>query len=360
MSDLSPEQNLGGFGWPSLIRMSVPGNDPLRHAILLQRCFDGSEMRWTDALVARTRRHAGGCLSAVEMSLRLEMAARRPDLVKLIEAFPADYCWTRTQQEHDLIEPESLLHFRDRAAVGLIQQDPFLASAGQETAASASISPFPTEIADMLSGLLLAQAGWADRGPDETPMRPDLPAEEMSDLVWTVAAIVARGLVGVHDGAPGEIMTLVDRSGEALIARHDEQSAPYAMASLLAHRLRGGGLGEEELGYMARGGHALALLAVIADRLAIELPVLARVAIECSEKMLFALCRAAQFPREVAVRLVLGRKCVVHGVDDSKLVEYADDYDHLDPSLAAASLAGLGVAAPLRAKLARFIWSDGV
>jgi len=74
--------------------------------------------------------------------------------------------------------------------------------------------------------------------------------------------------------------------------------------------------------------------------------------VEGTEQTLFTLCRAAQFPREVAVRLVLGRRCVARGVDDSVLVDYADDYEMMTLAEARDALTLLGLSAPLRIRLA--------
>lgn len=342
MSAPLPEENRLNPLWHSALPPGTLGGegDAMRHALFLHRCFDGRAMRWSEAMVARTRRHIGGCLSAVELALRLELGAE-------IEArLPDAVCWARVQEDPALLSPTLLADMRDRAAIGLMAQDSMLADQADETD-NISLS---AEQADLLAALTLAQSGWADIGPDDRPMRADLPAEAMPELVWTAGALLANALIGGDMAASAA--KAIDRACAALLTRHDEQHMPFAQAALLAHRLRGAGDSAEALLYLARRRHVLALLALAADRLAVDLPCLARHVIEGEERALFTLCRAAQFPREVAVRLVLGRRSVARGVDDSVLVEYADDYDGMTVDVARAATSVLGLSAPLRAKLA--------
>lgn len=307
----------------------------MRHVLWLQRCFDGRAMRWSDALVTRTRRHIGGCLSSVEMALRLELGAafdaQLPDMV----------CWARVQADPALLSPMLLADMRDRAAIGLMAQDSMLA----EAVADADAPPPMDEETDLFAALALAQAGWADAGPDDRPMRADLPAEAMPELVWTAGALLADAASAADAGA-------IDMACTAVLTRHDEQHMPFAQAALLAHRLRTVGDGPVTLLHLARRRHILTLLAMMADRIGVDLPCLVRHVVEGEERALFTLCRAAQFPREVAVRLVLGRRSVARGVDDSVLVDYADDYDGMTLEAARAAVAGLSLSVPLRSKLA--------
>ncbi|MDQ4419985.1 hypothetical protein OOT33_05965 [Sphingobium sp. DEHP117] len=315
----------------------TPGGEgeATRNALFLQRCFGGRAMRWSDALIARTRRHIGGCLSSVEMALRLELGAdfdaRLPDAV----------CWPRVQADPALIDDALLADMRDRAAIGLMARDPMLADPAEHPATS----PLPQAVADFVAALALAQSGWADAGPDDLPMRADLPAEAMPDLVWTVGALIA-------DAAPAEDMQAIDQACVALLTRHDEQHMPFAQAALLAHRLHGVPNDADMLLTLARQRQVLALFAVMADRLGVDLRCLVRHVVEAEEMALFTLCRAAQFPREVAVRLVLGRRSVARGVGDSVLVDYADDYEGMTLKQARAAVAGLSLSAPLRTRLA--------
>lgn len=345
MSDPSPDAYPAGSG---PVRAS-PGpawraeTDTLRHAIMLQRCFDGPEMRWSDALVTRMRRHLGGCLASVEMRMRLEMERFLP------VSMPTEaQCWAAVQRRPTLISLPLLDHFRDRAAFSLMRQDQLHAMPAE---ADADDAPIPAELAELLATIARAQADWADTGPDTSPMRADFPAELMAELVWTVAAVLADALIAGGNLTPTRAMAAVEQAGVAVLAGHDEQTMPFAMAALLAHRARALGITEAGLLGLARGRHILPLLAILGDRTGIELLTLARAAVEEHERILFLLCRAAEFPREVAVRLVLGRRCVVWGVDDSMLVQLADGYDALGVEAARDAVAALRLPEPLRARL---------
>ncbi|MBP6030308.1 MAG: hypothetical protein KA533_02655 [Sphingobium sp.] len=330
--------------WLSVLPSDHPGGegDAMRHAILLHRCFDGSEMRWSDALVARTRRHVGGCLTAVEMTLRLDLASAGS---LHLNDLPDALCWARVRHDPALLGASLLAHMRDRAALGLMGQDHAFADALEESAPHLGAST-----QEALVALALAQAGWADAGPDETLLRADMPAEAMPELVWTAGAIIADALLSA--GQPPADLGLIDRACSSLLARHDEHHMPFAQAALLAHRLRAQAIDDAQLLALARRRHVLALLGIAADRLGLELPCLVRHMVEGTEQTLFTLCRAAQFPREVAVRLVLGRRCVARGVDDSVLVDYADDYEMMTLAEARDALTLLGLSAPLRIRLA--------
>lgn len=343
MSAFPPNENKPVAGWPYGLAPVERGamGDAVAHALFLHRCFDGRAMRWSDALIARTRRHIGGCLSAVEMALRLELGA------EIDGRLPHSVCWTRVEADPGLLSLTLLIHMRDRAAIGLMAQDSMLADAPMETAAPS----FSDTISDLLAALALAQSGWADAGPDERPLRSDLPAEAMTELVWTTGAMLADARLA-SDSHALEDVKAIDGACAALLTRHDEEHMPFAQASLLAHRLRQEGDSAELLVYLARNRQILALLAVVAGRLDVDLPCLIRHCVEGEEQALFSLCRAAQFPREVAVRLVLGRRSVARGVDDSVLVHYADGYDEIKPDEARAAMGLLGLSAPLRAKLA--------
>lgn len=345
MSDPSPDAYPAGFG--PVRAPSEPvwrtETDALRHAIMLQRCFDGPEMRWSDALIARMRRHLGGCLTSVEIRMRLEMVRISP------VSMPTDaHCWLAVQRRPALISAPLLDHFRDRAALSLMLQDQPHALPAEADGGGASLPP---ELAELLAPLALALGDWADTGPDTSPMRADLPAELMAELVWTVAAMLAETLVAGGSVTAARAMGLVEQAGVAVLAGHDEQTMPFATAALLAHRARA--LGIDEAGFLglARGRHILPLLAILADRTGIELLTLTRAVVEDGERTLFLLCRAAEFPREVAVRLVLGRRCVARGVDDSMLVQFADGYDAMRVEAARDAVASLRLPEPLRARL---------
>lgn len=345
MSDPSPDADSADSGpvrsFPLLTRQA--GKDALRHAIMLQRCFEGPEMRWSDVLIARTRRHLGGCLTSVEMRIRAEM-----ERLGVAPLSTQARCWPSVQRQPTLISVPLLDHFRDRAALSLMQQD--MLHALPPGASDAGMA-LPPEITELLTTLTSSQAEWADAGPDASPMRADLPAELMAELVWTVAAVLVDAVVAGGGLSAPQAMILVERAGTAILANHDEQTMPFAIAALLAHRARAVDMREPGLLHLARDRHILPLLAVLADRTGIELLTLVRMAVDESERILFLLCRAAEFPREVAVRLVLGRRCVARGVDDSMLVQFADGYENMTLETAREAILALRLPEPFRVRL---------
>lgn len=323
--------------------------DAVRHLIMLQRCFGGREMRWSDALVTLTRRHAGGCFSGMEMALRREMERLAPDASAILTGVPDNCCWAYIQRDPTLIGATLLDHFRDRAAISLMQQDHH---AGQTPEGEGEHQPFQADVEDALVTINLSLGGWGGRRADADPMPIDLHAEAIPELVWNAAAIMAGAMMIGGTSGESDVLALLDEAGNAFLARYDEEHAPYTQAALLAHRLRANGIDEGHLLRLARHRHIVPLLAIMADRIGADMATTVRTVVDTSEQMLFTLCRAAEFPREVAVRLVLGRRSVAQGVDDSMLVELADGYDLMAPAEARDAMAGLRVTEPFRAKLA--------
>lgn len=349
MNAPAPDTHRATQAWLSALPPAYAGgeSDAVRHAIFLQRCFDGREMRWSDALVVRTRRHIGGCLVATEMALGLELRASYPEF-----PLPSDpVCWARVQQDPSLLSPSLLAHMRDRAAIGLMGRDLALGDTAHNDADRES-ELFPPSARELLDAVSLGQAGWNDIGPDASPMRVDLPAEMLPELVWTVGALLADTVIDADQSTTVRCVE-IDHACSAILARYDEQPMPFAQAALFAHQMHGLGIDEAYLLYLSRSRAVLALLAIAADRLGVELPCLVRHVVEASEQALFTLCRAADFPREVAVRLVLGRRSVARGADDSVLVHYADGYDGMTLAEAQRDMAMLGLSPYLRSQLSR-------
>ena len=318
-------------------------------SLLLERCFGGQDARWSDALVTRMRRHIGGCVMAVEATLRHWLAQSGEDGQALVAAVPEPVGWAALQRRPDLLGNRLIAHFRDRAAVSLMAQEEL--ADGASGTAEPPEELFPAALAHDISSLALAERRWCDDRPDETPMIADLPAEDMEQLVWTVMALLADAAAPVRAFPLGDMVRLADRAGCAVLARHDEQTAPFVMASLVAHRLRGAGAGEEHLLWLGRHRQVLALLAILADRTGVDGPLLVSRIVEGPEHLLFQICRAADFPREVAVRLMLGRRSIARGVEDSVLIEYAEGYDGLSREQAALAVAPLGLSLRFREKL---------
>lgn len=326
----------------------------LNHAILLDRCFREEGRHWSDALVARTRRHVGGAVAAVETALQLELAKRSSPNAAIISSLSAGCAWKALRRRPEVLTVSLLGYFQDRAAIGLMQQ---FGPAGDVASPECKDSPLSEEGAEMLAAIRLATLGWADTGPDDVAIRADLTAEAMAELVWTVAALLADQAMGTGAITESEVLSALHNAGRAFLVRHDEQNGPEAMAALLAHRLRSLPPAQVPLVALARERQVLALVAIAAERTGLAVGMGMRLVAQAPEEVLFAFFHAAGFPREAAVRLVLGRRCVCSGADDATLIGYADEYERIAPEDARATLAAWAVAPLLRERLA--ILRDG-
>ncbi len=346
MSEPSPHLNgrPDDGRWPFFV--AIPGGHA--DSLLLERCFGGDAARWSDAMVTRMRRHLGGCVLAVEVAVRDQLSKAGEEERALIAALPAGLSWKALQRRPGVLGRDLVDHFRDRAAISLMAQAEF-SGAGQEIPPVTDV--FPIDIAQDIAALSQAERRWADERPDEAVMTLDLPAEMLEQMVWTVTALITDAVALTRSLPLADIAALADQAGRAVLTSYDEEGAPQVLASLLAHRLRGMHAGEEQLLWLARHRHALALLGVLADRLGVDIAVLISRIVEGPEYLVFHMCRAADFPREVAVRLMLGRRSIANGVEDSVLVEYADEYDRLSRDQAALAVAPLGFARSFREKL---------
>jgi len=343
MREISPDPFWGAFDRHPSLPPSYWGaqSDALHHHMLLERCFDGREARWSDALIARTRRHIGGCVSAVEMGLRMALEPVTISSFNLGDAFPQDYCWRAVQHKPAILSASLLRHFRDRAALSLMGQE--AADVPPSMTGIEEDQAFPPDAAQSLSSLSFILGGWRDTSPDHMPMRPDMPAEMMQDLVWTIAALMTQALVRTDLIPAQDAVALVQRSGQTVLERYDEQNSPFALAALFALQMRMAPAEDDQLLALARGQHNMALYAIAAERNSIEIKHVISSVVEGQEQDIFTLCRAADFPREVAVRLVLGRRSVSRGVEDSVLVEYADHYENMSHEHARAAVMNLSL-----------------
>lgn len=320
--------------------------------------FPPARSRWSDALVARTRRHIGGCCAAVEMALRMELTARAPLLAPLFDAAaggpePA-IVWRRVQERPDAMGEALLAHMRARAALSLMMQDAPGAPEGLLTL-------LPEDKRETLRAACdsarLALGRWADRQAEDAPLRADLSAEAMADLVALAAAALldTARRPGIEPVLP--LARLVEQEAHALIARHDEESGALASIAAAARLLddalpAGAQAGLEEL-------DPWLLCALIGARTGVETTQVVLALVDGRDEDLLALARAADIRAPVALGLLLRVGALRPLPESGALNAMAARFDALGADEARESAAMLALPAPLRAALARLTGGAG-
>ena len=266
MSDPSPRNDravaldLGSLALPldgSLRRASA-------HAISLSRFFPAPLPSWSDAMVMRTRRQAGGCVAAVDAALRLAMIRRLPQIEIVLENLPAGHVWTVIAEHPELLSPALFAQFRLRAAMGLlIGRDD--GEAGRMMNALAADDP---AIAQALAALTAAQLRWSDRGMEDAPVTADLPAVAMEELVSLCCAVLVQALMASDVVPVDQLLDCAQHSCDVILAHHDEEAGALGVAALIARALDGRPLDDALLCALAQERQLL-LCALIAQRSAV-------------------------------------------------------------------------------------------
>jgi hypothetical protein len=217
-------------------RLSRRLMNELRHRADLALFADDAPPRWTDALLAETRFHLAGTMNAMEMAIRLEITNR--DVEAELGLLGQPYCSLALERQVELLSPELLSHYRLRGALSVILRERVgRAAFGSESALLAQLGDGP--FAQTLAALALAEQRWCGPLLLDAPLRPDLPAEHFSDLAWTVAALLIRGLSQPKAATDRTAMHAVIQAVERVIARHDEGGGPFALAQRCARALSG-------------------------------------------------------------------------------------------------------------------------
>ncbi|OYW82901.1 MAG: hypothetical protein B7Z20_13300, partial [Sphingobium sp. 32-64-5] len=113
-----------GDRWPlPPVLLGAGRGRSLACSMVVERCFDGADARWSDALITRMRRHIGGCVHGVEPLVRAELRRFAPAEAGHIDALPPSVAWRALQQRPSLLGERLIHHFRNRAAISLMVQD---------------------------------------------------------------------------------------------------------------------------------------------------------------------------------------------------------------------------------------------
>lgn len=330
--------------------IGAAGQD-LRHANDLVALIDVGQRRWTDALLSETRAHLAGCLNAIELALFLQMGDSW--LAKPVEALGPNFCRTAVEHNPATISPLLLGHLRHRAAAALM-----LRMALGTPAVVIQVAPDAPEsqdrhVGDALAALRLSLDPWYDPHPADRPMRADLPAESLCELVWTAAALLVDGLAVRMGVDCATASPALGRAAQAVIARHDEQSGPFARAAYVAMLLSDNAQADRQAAGAALDHDLLLVAALGGRRCGMTLDLALALLIDGSGEERAAFARTLNLSADAYVALLTGLGPVHDDAPDSVLPELVQHYRQLTPDMASMALARWCGPEPLVDKLAR-------
>ncbi|SCW68544.1 hypothetical protein SAMN02927924_02121 [Sphingobium faniae] len=336
--------------WPMTRVMAGLSAVPVGHAIDLAFLFplDGRERN--DALTAETRRHLGGCLTAIEIAFRAALQDEAPVAV-ILDAWPDPLCWPTICAQPTMLGPSLLAHMQMRAGIGLLLRQSGCPDSERtvEEADSALPADDPA-VGDALSALALAEGRWLMAGGEDQPLRPDVPAEFFAELVWTAAACLAA-VVQRASGTDDAVIAAFERAGEALLRRHDEAVSPISIADVVVRQLGDRADGPELLAVALTQRRFLLFTALAARRLRMESAQLADILLFGPLDQVAALNRSLGGTASDHVHLLLALRPVRAGLTDAAVVAQAEHYQSLPAIQADATVSALRTPAAFRAKL---------
>ncbi|BAV64184.1 hypothetical protein [Sphingobium cloacae] len=337
--------------WPMTRVMAGLSAVPIGHAIDLAFLFplDGRERN--DALIAETRRHLGGCLTAIEIAFRTALQDEAA-IAEALDAWPDPLCWPTVRAQPTMLGPPLLAHMQMRAGISLLLRQagcPDSESVVAEEADSALPADDPT-IGDALSALALAEGRWLMAGGEDQPLRPDVPAEYFAELVWTAAACLAA-VVQRASGTDDAVMAAFERAGEALLRRHDEAANPLSIAEVVVRQLGERADAPELLASVLTQRRFLLFTALAARRLRMESAQVADILLFAPLEQVAALSRALGGSDSDHVHLLLALRPVRPSLSDAVIVVQAEHYQSLPALQADATVSALRTPAAFRAKL---------
>jgi hypothetical protein len=337
--------------WPMARVMAGMSAVPVGHAVDLAFFFPDDGRARHDALIAETRRHLGGCTTSIEMALRLALA-QTSDVGAVLDRSPAPVAWAMIRAQPSLIGPALLATMEMRAAVTMMlrqfgQAD--VEQLGEQD--NGFVSSEDSQLGDALSALALAEGRWLAMGGEDTPMKPDLPAEHFAELMWTVAAcltVVAQRTM-VEDGA--HLLAAVDRAGWALLADHDETACPIAQADRLVRHMDAQADTPDLLGKLLAQRRFLPFAAVAARRLRMNSSQVVTMLVTGPVAQVGTLCRALGGSDADYRHLLLALRPVRPNLTDAAMIAEADRYQALSEDQADGMIRALRTAPAFRAKL---------
>lgn len=338
--------------WPMARVMAGMSAVPVGHAIDLAFFFPAEGQARHDALIAETRRHIGGCITAIEMALRLSLE-HAPDVAAALDRWPAPVAWAMVRAHPSLLGPGLLAHMQMRAGVTVMLRQFGQADVEQLDEVDGAAAPSIDDplLGDALSGLALAEGRWLAMGGEDTPMKPDLPAEYFAELMWMVAAcltvVAQRTMVDADD----RLLAAFDRSGWALLADHDEAACPIVQADRLVRRMGEQADAPGLLGRLLERRRFLLFAAVTARQLRLESGQVIEMLVMGPLSQVAILSRALGGSGADYRHLLLALRPVRPSLSDAAIVAEADRYQALSEEQADSAVAALRTSAAFRAKL---------
>ncbi|AMK22571.1 MULTISPECIES: DUF2336 domain-containing protein [unclassified Sphingobium] len=346
--------------WPMAQVMAGMSAVPVGHAIDLAFFFPDEGRERHDALVAETRRHLGGCLTAIEIGLRLALE-ETPEIAAALAQWPRPVCWPTLRAQPTLLGPALLAHMQMRGGISLMLRQ-FGVSDGNAGGESEAESLFPADdpaLGNALAALMLAEGRWLMTAAEDQPMQPDLPADFFAELLWTAAACLAAIVQRSGLMEPEAVLPLVEAAAQRLLARHDEALGPIAAADRLVRQL-GDGADAPELMGAALGQRQFLLFAALAGRrLRMESAQVADILVMGPVGQVAALCRALGGSDADYRHLLLALRPVRPSLSDAAIVGEAVRYQDLTMAQADAAVNALRAPAALRAKLDHLLRISG-
>ncbi|MEO8723916.1 MAG: DUF2336 domain-containing protein [Sphingobium sp.] len=351
MSDFSPHLT-GGYHFASRSSATDWFGSPtpfVRHTALLDRFFPGDAPKWSDALVARTRRHIAGCMNSAEVALR--MALGEHVQATALDGLASGLCWGVLEHNPAAISGDLFAHFRVRAALSLLESPNNTAVHPDGTVSFDDDEE--TAVRDAALALSLALMRWRDGGDEMASMRADLPAEQMHTLVWITAAILAQAIAPMNIMPHGALLGAIEAAGQHVLAAQDEQQGAFGQAALLAHLLHQRAIDSTKLEQLAQDGHFLLLFAIVADRCNLNAPDVASAIVHGTARDAHLLFRAADMPPACYAITLLALRQVRDGASDQQLGALFDGYGALSVDEARTDIMPLALSAGLRNAFAR-------
>nr|WP_022682186.1 DUF2336 domain-containing protein [Sphingobium bisphenolivorans] len=324
---------------------------PIDHAIDLAFFFPEEGRERNDVLLVETRRHLGGCVTAIETGLRLSLEASAAGAA-LLAARPEPLCWPALCAQPTLLSPALLAHMQMRAGVSLmLRQTGRPEDHPGETEAEALFAAGDQALDEALAAMALAEARWLMAGGEHQAMHPDLPAAHYTELVWTAAACLAAVAQQDHPAEAQAMLSLFEEAGWAMLGRHDEQAGPIAAADRLVQRLGERADAPDLIGAALAQRRFLLFAALAGRRLRMECMQVADILVMGSVAQVAALCRALGGSDADYRRLLVALRPVRTTLSDGRIVGEAARYQEISEAQADAMVSNLRAPAALRVKL---------